>query len=61
MLGYTEKIFLWTTFNKLHTIGGKLKIKKPVKYFDTEEKAKNYIDNEAEYDKDYYYCELEVE
>ncbi len=33
----------------------------PVKYFDTEEKAKNYIDNEAEYDKDYYYCELEVE
>ena len=35
--------------------------KLPVKYFDTEEKAKNYIDNEAEYNKDYYYQEIEVE
>ena len=31
----------------------------PVKYFDTEEKAKNYIENKV--DKDYYYSELEVE
>ena len=38
-----------------------IEIKKPVKYFDTEEKAKNYIDNEADYDKDYYYHEMEVE
>ena len=38
-----------------------IEIKRPVKYFDTEGKAKNYIDNEAEYDKDYYYQEIEVE
>jgi hypothetical protein len=31
----------------------------PVKYFDTEEKAKNYIENKV--DKNYYYSELEVE
>lgn len=36
-----------------------IEIKRPVKYFDTEEKAKNYIENKT--DKDYYYCELEVE
>ena len=36
-----------------------VKEKIPVKYFDTEEKAKNYIENKV--DKDYYYCELEVE
>ena len=36
-----------------------IEIKVPVKYFDTEEKAKNYIENKV--DKDYYYSELEVE
>lgn len=36
-----------------------IEIKRPVKYFDTEEKAKNYIENKV--DKDYYYSELEVE
>ena len=40
-----------------------IKIKRPIKYFDTEEKAKSYIDNKdkADYDKDYYYQAIEVE
>lgn len=36
-----------------------IEIKKPVKYFDTEEKAFNYIKTHT--DKEYYYHALEVE